>query len=97
MKNLQIINSAKLMFWLSFIIGNVALFGYILFRAEEFAIFGFLFLYIATLINTIVIIGLLIYGFIRKEYLPDCFKATAILLINIPIAIVYAWIGLEIL
>ena len=58
---------------------------------------GFYLLFLASAVNIIVIIGLLIYGLNKKEYFKDCKKAILIMLINIPIAFIYACIGLSIL
>ncbi len=97
MKNLQIIHIGKFFFWLSFILGNICLFGYILFHNEDFAIAGFFLLIYGGIVNAIVFISLLIYGIFYSDKAKECQKAAYILLINIPIAILYAWIGLEIL
>lgn len=97
MKKLSVQLIAKTTFWLCLIAGNICLFGFIISRIEYFAFAGFCLLYIATLINVLVIIGLFIYGFVKKEEMKNCLKSISILLINIPIATLYTWIGLEIL
>lgn len=63
----------------------------------EYAVAGYFLLFIAGLINILIVIGLLIYGFIRKEEMPFCLKSVAIILLNIPIAALYAWIGTELI
>ncbi len=95
MKNLQIIHIGKFFFWLSFILGNVCLFGYVISKNEEFAIGGYLLLIFGTIVNAIVFVGLILYGVFYKENFETCLKSALILLINIPIALLYAWIGLS--
>lgn len=97
MKNSPVQIITKITFWLSFILGNICLFGYLISKNGYFAVGGYLFLFIATLINVLVIIGLLIYAFFNRNKMQICLKSISILLINIPIAALYAWIGLEII
>ena len=97
MENFTIKNIGKFFFWLSFILGNICLFGQILTDNDNFAFAGFMLLIFGSVINLLVIFGLLIYGFSKKEYLKDCKKAILIILINIPIAFIYAWIGLSLI
>ena len=93
MKNLEILPISKYTFLLSFISGNICLFGYILTNEIFFAIAGFYLLFIAGAINLLVLVGLVIYGLLNKLILNICLKSAAILLINIPIAWLYAAIG----
>lgn len=88
-------NIGKLFFWLSFILGSICLFGQIITDNDNFAFAGFMLLIFGGVINLIVILVLLIYGFSKKEYFEDCKKSILIILINLPIAILYAWIGLS--
>ena len=97
MKLFTIKNIGKFFFWLSFILGNICLFGYIFTKDIQFAIAGYLLLIYGTIINLIVILVLLIYGFSKKEYFEDCKKSILMILINLPIAFVYAWIGLTLI
>lgn len=92
-----ILNIGKSVFWLSLLLGNICLFGYIITRDSTFALGGLMLLLYGSIVNVLVIGGLLIYGFNNKSELTICFKASKILLINIPIAILYAIIGLNIM
>lgn len=93
MKNQDIITVGKISFWLWFILGNICLFGYIITKIEAFASYGFVMLLFATPVNLLVIAILIIYGLINKSYLKDCMKASLIICINIPIAILYFYLG----
>ena len=97
MENSSILTLGKYTFWSSFIAGNICLFGYLIFREEAFAICGYLLLPIATIINATLFLSLIIYGFVKKEHLQICLKSAAILLINIPIAWLYAAIGVSLM
>lgn len=90
-------NIGKLFFWLSFILGSICLFGYVFTKDIQFAIAGYFLLIYGVIINLIVIFVLLIYGFSQKEYFEDCKKSILMILINLPIAILYAWIGLSLI
>ena len=90
-------NIGKFFFWFSFLLGNICLFGYVFTKDIQFAIAGYLLLIYGTIINLIVILVLLIYGFSKKEYFEDCKKSILMILINLPIAIFYAWIGLSLI
>ncbi|MFC6268332.1 hypothetical protein [Frigoriflavimonas asaccharolytica] len=97
MKNTQILNIGKYTFWGLFIAGNICLFGEMLFKHLGFDVAGFFLLYIGTFISLIVLIGLIIYGIFNKKQMSICLRSVAILLINIPISILYVWIGLSII
>ncbi|KQS93694.1 hypothetical protein [Chryseobacterium sp. Leaf394] len=94
MKNSTIKNIGNYTFWLCFILGNICLLGNIITKNIDFALCGFVLLYLASALNLLIIFGLLIYGFFRRSQLPNCFSASAILCINIPIAALYTYIGL---
>lgn len=97
MENKQILNIGKTTFWALFAAGNICLFGELLFKHAGFDVAGFFLLYIGTFISLVVLFGLIIYGLFKKEHLQVCLKSASILLINIPIAFRYAYIGLEII
>lgn len=90
-------NIGKFFFWLSFILGNICLFGYIFTKNESFAVAGFYLLYVASAVNIIIILLLIVYGMIYRNHFENCKKAILIMLLNIPIAFIYAWIGLSII
>lgn len=93
MKNLELLPISKYTFLLSFIVGNICLFGFILTNELFFAIAGFYWLFIAGAINIAILIGLVIYGLLNKVILNICLKSAGVLLLNIPIAWLYAAIG----
>ena len=84
-------------FWIPFILGNICLFGYLISQNEGFALYGFMLLIFGSIINLLVVIGLMIYGVIIKSQLNVCMKASSIICINIPIAILYYFIGISLL
>lgn len=95
MDNKEIVNMEKYVFWLSFLLGNICLFGYLVSRIDVFAIGGFLLLIFGSILNLLVIAGLLIYGSIYHAKLHACLQLIGILLINIPIACLYTVIGVN--
>lgn len=95
MDNKEILNIGKYVFWLSFLLGNICLFGYLITRISEFAIGGFMLLIYGSILNLFIIAGLLVYGLIYPTKLQTCLRSVGILLINIPIAALYAAIGLN--
>lgn len=97
MNNFKIIHIGKFFFWLSFSLGNFCLFGYVFSGKESFAIAGYLLLIYGTIINLIAFFGLVIFGLVHKDYKKEAFRSASILLINIPIAILYFYIGASIL
>ncbi|MCI3937705.1 hypothetical protein MQX03_10855 [Chryseobacterium aahli] len=95
MKNQSFIYFGKCVFALFLILGNISLFGYVLTKFDSFAIFGFLLLIYGTLINLLIVIILFVYGLFEKEQFKYCLSAIGYISINIPIAILYAVIGLN--
>jgi len=103
MKNLNPLKIGKYTFWVSFGIGNlfmlVFLYGMAIkinWLSEWSAMLGFYYLFITKFINFAILLFLFVYGFSSndKETRKQCFKGIAIILINIPIAILYAVAGL---
>jgi len=97
MKNLKIIHIGKALFWLSFALGNLCLLGYFFSEQPFFAIGGLYLLIYGSVVNLIAFFGLLIYGSFHQKQFDECSKSALILLINIPIAILYYFIGVSIL
>ncbi|WP_419489409.1 hypothetical protein [Chryseobacterium bernardetii] len=95
MKDREIINLSKSVFGLCFTIGSICLLGG-LFKQESFAVAGYLLLIFATPVNLLFVLFFLIFGFVNRSRLKICVKAIGILSINIPIAVLYAAIGLYI-
>lgn len=95
MKDQHILLIGKSSFWISFLLGNICLFGYIITKNDVFAINGYLLLIFGTGVNLLVILSLIIYGLINKSQLKACMKASMIICINIPIAIIYFYIGIS--
>ncbi len=104
MKNINPLKIGKYTCWISFIIGNIFMFGFLLgwaiecdYIANYCAVGGYLYLYAATVVNLIILFALLTWGVAKVEMRKQCFTAIAILLINIPLAILYACTGLGLL
>lgn len=97
MNDKTIINIGKSFFWISFLLGNICFFGYLITKQIGFAVFGYILLVVASLVNLLAIIGLMIYGSFYKEQLNVCLKSAIIILINIPLAVIYAAIGINII
>lgn len=95
MKDHEIINIGKYIFGLCFALGNICLFGYLITRNSDFAIAGYMLLIFGTIINLLILVGLLIYALVHPSKFKTCLTAIGILMINIPIAILYAVIGLN--
>lgn len=95
MKDHEIINFGKYLFVLFFVLGNICLFGYLITRNSAFAVGGYMLLIVGTFINLLFVIGLLIYGIAKQPKLDACLKAICLLMINIPVAFLYAFIGLN--
>jgi len=94
MKNENIINTGKFFFWLSFMLGNICLFGYILTKSDYFVVGGIAVLQCSFILNLAAALVLIIYGFFNKPQLKVCFKSVLIMFINIPIAVIYAYVGI---
>ena len=94
MNNSTIKNIGKFTFLIFLILGNICLFEYIITKTDAFAASGFTLLQFAIPINLFVILCLLIYGLFRKIQLKECMKALLIICINIPIAILYFYLGI---
>lgn len=95
MKDHEIVNLGKYVFGLFFTLGNICLFGYLITKIDDFAYYGFILLVFGTALNLLVALGLLIYGIVHESKSDACIKAIGILMINIPVAILYAVIGLN--
>ena len=97
MNNKKIILVGKSFFWSFFMMGNICLFGYLISKNDDFAAGGYLLLILGTIINLLAISGLMIYGFIHRSKLKACKNASMIICLNIPIAIIYFFIGISLL
>ncbi|MFY7815406.1 MAG: hypothetical protein ACOVRK_09490 [Chryseobacterium taeanense] len=95
MKDSTIENLGKYAALLSFILGNIFLFGYIFTENIGFALFGYLYLFVGAALNLLILGILLLYGFFKPQQLNLCRKSALTLLFNIPVAILYAYIGLR--
>ena len=95
MKNFDYQIIAKNLFISSLAIGVGILIFFLLTKNFDFASWGFIYLIFATILNLIFLLFFLISGFLHKSKYEECMKAVLILLINIPIAIACALIGLS--
>ncbi|WP_312173724.1 hypothetical protein [Chryseobacterium sp.] len=95
MSEKTIITVGKTLFWTSLLAGNICLFGYIFTRNKFFVNGGFLVLQWGFLINLGAIFILITYGIFHNSKLDSCLKSSAIMLMNVPIAIIYIFIGIQ--
>ncbi|MDR6517185.1 hypothetical protein [Chryseobacterium camelliae] len=93
----SVITLGKSVFWLFFILGNISMIGYIISKNDEFAVGGFMLLIFGSMINLLIVAAILVYAWIDIHRRSACMKAVMIILINIPIAILYFFIGISIL
>jgi len=96
MKDLNTLNFAKTIFALFFIAGSFFLLGALITKRDEFAAAGYMLLILGVPINLLFVLGLVIYGIIYRSKLKTALIAVCILTINIPVAIIYTVIGLNI-
>ena len=89
-----IVNIGKLLFWISFLMANLCLFGYFFTKNDSFAEGGILLIGWGFVINLMVALLLIIYGVFNKQKLHACFRSILIMSINIPIALIYMFIGI---
>jgi len=97
MQNFKISDIGRILFGLCFILGNLCLFGYFFSENFFFAIAGYWLLIFATIVNLIVFAVLFLYGVLVRKHFEECMKGALILLINIPVAILYYFIGISLL
>ncbi len=97
MNDQSLITLGKSVFWLFFILGNINMIGYIMSKNDEFAVGGFMLLIFGSMINLLIVAAILVYAWVDVRRRNACMKAVMIILINIPIAIVYLFIGISIL
>nr|WP_315032707.1 hypothetical protein [uncultured Chryseobacterium sp.] len=97
MKDQEIIDLGKWIFGLCFLLGSICLFGFIITGIKEFAFGGYVLLGFGTIINLLAVFGLLIYGIVNRPQLSACLEAIGIIVINIPVAILYTIIGINLL
>jgi LIVCS family branched-chain amino acid:cation transporter len=103
MERTKTVNIGKNTFLVSFIIGNIFMFGAVIAAltptlreyGEYFIVGGYYYLFIASVVNIFILIALSGYCYWIKEKWKNYFKAIGFILLNIPIAAFYAYIGLE--
>ncbi|MEJ5105340.1 hypothetical protein [Chryseobacterium sp. MYb328] len=93
MEDKEIINLSKSIFGGCLALGTICLLGGV-FKLEPFVAAGYMLLIIATPVNLFLVLAFLIHGLVNRSSLKTCIKAIGILSINIPIAILYAVIGI---
>lgn len=95
MKNESIIYFSKCVFGLFFLLGNICLFGNLITGHVDFAIYGYLLLIFGSVCNLLIVSGIMVYGCMNVNQIRVCCKASLIICINIPIAVLYAFIGIN--
>ncbi|WP_347219521.1 hypothetical protein [Chryseobacterium sp.] len=93
MSESNIINLGRTVFGVFFLAGNICFFGYVLTKEFKFADYGFLLIIFGAIFNFLVLAGLLTYAARHQEKCEACVQAVGFLLLNIPIAALYAIIG----
>ena len=96
MNEKTIITIGKTLFWLSFGLGNICLFGYIFTKSNSYIKGGILLLGWGFYINLIAVLVLIVYGIFDKSKLNVCLKSAGIMLLNIPFAMIYTVIGMSV-
>ncbi len=93
-----LITSSKTIAILSFIIGT-SLFALQLYNKNAYALtmVGILFIGIATVVNSIALLSLVFTALKPSAYRKDLLKTIGIVLLNIPIALLYFYILIEVL
>ncbi|WP_308990878.1 hypothetical protein QLS71_012395 [Mariniflexile litorale] len=81
----------------SFIIGTILFTLQISFRHSHALVYpGIIFIIVAVILNTMSLLGLLIYLFVNPKEKHEIIKACGMVLLNIPIAILYFFIIINI-
>ena len=97
MENRDIIVLGKLVFGVSFLLGNICLFGYLFTKKYAFAYYGYLLLINAFVLSLSIVLSLLIHAVLQEEKRKACLKSVLIISANIPIAAFYALIGINLM
>ncbi|CAD7802460.1 hypothetical protein CHRY9390_00932 [Chryseobacterium aquaeductus] len=97
MNDKTILKIGNYTFGLFFLLGNICLFGFIITDKVDFALGGYFLLMFGSVLSLIIVLGLIIYGLINKRQIKSCLRAAAVICINIPIAILYFYIGTSLL
>lgn len=95
MKNSEIINVSKVIFGVFFSVGTLCLLGALVTKDDWFAGAGYLLIVFGVPVNLLCVLGILTYGVINTSKFKQCMIAILILTANIPIAFLYAVIGLS--
>ncbi|MCS3530836.1 hypothetical protein [Chryseobacterium sp. JUb7] len=82
----------KLTFGITFLLGNICLWGFIGSMIIEFAVAAILFVGIGSLINTIILFALFVYGSFYPHKLKVCLQSILIILINLPVLLIYSFL-----
>lgn len=91
----KIRNILKLPLWtagISFGLGTILLLLYLINKENYVMVFGFIYVAGALVVNIVVLFVLLILSNILAEYRRQILEATAVMLLNIPVAIIYIFI-----
>ncbi len=79
----------------SFGIGTFILLSYLIFQQEALQALGFIYLILISIYNLILLLVLLIRMILYKEGQFEIFKSILLMLLNIPVAYLYIYIGLN--
>lgn len=93
---LSIIAIAKRCASISLATGTIIFLAFAISKAQTLIIVGFVFTFIACVANGIILLVLLLHFTGNKPYWKQVFNTIIIILSNIPIAILFAWLSLQI-
>lgn len=97
MDNFKYWSSSKNVFVISLTIGILTLVFYAITKNFYFAIFGYFFIHIATIINLLAFSFFLISACIYSKRRVECLKSAGLLTVNIPIALLCLYISQQLL
>ena len=76
-------------------IGTIILLLHLAMREEAITVMGFFYILIATLINGIALVVFVTLSYVYRQYQKEILLRASLLLLNIPIAIGYAYLALS--
>ena len=97
MESTNLISTARTTALITFIGGTIFLLFFYLTSDAGFGMFGLGYAAIITIVNLVVLIRLLLQSNRHKIKRHFVLKATGIMLLNIPVLILYSWIGITLL
>ncbi len=91
---LRTIGIPKKVFLASLLIGTFLLLAFLFTGETGWVGIGYFYVLFAIVANLLVLTGMVIYAYKKHDYKSIILRSSAILLVNIPIALVYFWIAM---